>query len=111
MVLKELDLHSNQITAEGFHDLLACLESNNKVGKLWLSKNPIGNAMDLFKITHTFLSCNKTLELLDLSFCDLNEEAAEIIGKGLRGNRFLQTLILKGNPIKSGIIEIARAFQ
>jgi hypothetical protein len=111
MVLKELDLHSNQITAEGFHDLLSCLESNNKVGKLWLSKNPIGNDMELFKITHTFLSCNKTLELLDLSFCDLNEEAAEIIGKGLRGNRFLQTLILKGNPIKSGVVEISRAFQ
>ena len=30
--------------------------------------------------------------------------------KGLRGNTNLQSLILKGNPIKSGISEIARSF-
>ena len=99
------------ITAEGFHDLMNGLESNNKVSKLWLSKNNLGTDIDKFKIIHTFLSCNKTLELLDLSFCELNESNAEHIGKGLRGNRNLQSLLLKGNPIKSGVIDIARAFQ
>ena len=39
MALRELDLHSNMITAEGFNELLGCLETNNKVGKLWLAKN------------------------------------------------------------------------
>lgn len=89
MALRELDLHSNMITAEGFHELLGCLETNNKVSKLWLAKNQVSNDFDLFKIVHTFLSCNKTLELLDLSFCDLDEKHAAVIGKGLRGNRFL----------------------
>lgn len=111
MALKELDLHSNLVTAEGLNELLGCLESNNKVSKLWLSKNQLSNDFELFKIVHTFLNCNKTLELLDLSFCDLDEKHAAVIGKGLRGNRYLQTLLLKGNPIKSGVVEIARAFR
>ena len=68
---------------------MSCLETNNKVGKLWLSKNPISNDSELFKVIHHFLSCNKVLELLDLSFCDLDERHAVHIGKGLRGNRFL----------------------
>lgn len=111
MELRELDIHSNQVTAEGFQDLLNCLETNNKVSKIWMAKNPISNDCDLFKIIHHFLSCNKTLELLDLSFCELNEKHAFHIGKGLRGNRNLQTLNLKGNPIKNGVIEIAKAFK
>jgi len=111
MSLRELDVHANLITAEGFHDLLACLKTNNKVSKLWLSRNQVAADLDLFKIIHTFLSCNKTLELLDLSFCDLDERAGELIGRGLRGNRYLQSLNLKGNPIKSGVVEIARAFR
>ena len=82
-------MHSNQITAEGFDELMSCLETNNKVGKLWLSKNPISNDSELFKVIHHFLSCNKVLELLDLSFCDLDDRHAVHIGKGLRGNRFL----------------------
>lgn len=111
MCLRELDLHSNQITADGFYELLSCLKSNNKVSKLWLAKNPVADDADQLRILHSFLSCNKTLELLDLSFCELDERAAELIGKGLRGNRFLQTLLLKGNPIKSGVVEIAKAFR
>lgn len=111
MALRELDLHSNSITAEGFHELLKCLETNNKVSKLWLAKNSLNNDFDLFKIVHHFLSCNKTLEFLDLSFCDLDDRHAAVIGKGLRGNRFLQSLFLKGNPIRSGVVEIAKAFR
>lgn len=111
MSLKEFDIHSNNITAEGFNELLVCLETNNKVSKLWLAKNKLSNDFDQFKIIHHFLSCNKTLELLDLSFCDLDERHAAVIGKGLRGNRFLQQLFLKGNAIKSGVIEIAKAFR
>jgi len=50
------------------------------------------------------------LETLNLSFCDIRENAAIFIGKGLRGNRNLQKLVLKGNDIKSGLNEIASAF-
>jgi hypothetical protein len=37
-------------------------------------------------MVHKFLNCNKVLEYLNLSYCDLNEKAGEMIGKGLRGN-------------------------
>jgi hypothetical protein len=36
-----------------------------------------------------FLNCNKVLEELNLSHCDLNQKAVSYIGKGLRGNRNL----------------------
>lgn len=59
---------------------------------------------------HKFLNCNKILENLNLSFCDINVKAAQLIGGGLRGNRSLQRLDLKGNPIKEGLIEITKSF-
>ena len=52
-----------------------------------------------------FLNCNKILEEIDMSFCQLDEKAGSLIGKGLRGNRNLQTVILKGNPLKGSIKE------
>tara|TARA_B110000285_G_C15130193_1_gene623055 strand:- start:1817 stop:2299 length:483 start_codon:yes stop_codon:yes gene_type:complete len=58
-----------------------------------------------------FLNCNKILEELDMSFCSLDEKAGSLIGKGLRGNRNLQTVSLKGNPLKGSIKEIAKAFD
>ena len=42
--------------------------------------------------------------------CNISEKAGAMIGKGLRGNRNLQSLILKDNPIKEGVIEIAKSF-
>ena len=42
--------------------------------------------------------------------CNIGEKAGAMVGKGLRGNRNLQVLILKDNPIKEGVIEIAKSF-
>ena len=64
----------------------------------------------MFKMVQKFLNCNKILEELNISYCNLNEKAGGLIGKGLRGNRNLQVLKMKGNPIKRGVIEIAKAF-
>ena len=43
MILKELDIHSNQITTEGMYKLMVTLKTNNKVKKLNLSKNLISS--------------------------------------------------------------------
>lgn len=110
MSLTELDLHSNQITAEGFSKLIVCLKTNNKVRALNISKNSVSNDLKQFRMVQKFLNCNKVLEDLNMSFCNLNEEAGSLIAKGLRGNRNLQVLNLKGNPIKSAVSEIARSF-
>lgn len=111
MCLAELDIHSNLVTTEGFCKLMVCLAINNKVKRLNVSKNQISADFKMFKQVQRFLSSNNTLEHLDLSFCELHEKAGKSIGKGLRGNRNLQSLILKGNPIKEGVIEIAKAFN
>ena len=110
MKLAELDIHSNQITTEGFYKLMVCLKTNNKVRKLNISKNHIATDLKMFKMVQKFLNSNKILEYFDLSFCELNEEAGSLIGRGLRGNRSLQTFILKGNPIEGAVREIARSF-
>ncbi len=86
MKLEYFDIHSNQITTEGFYNLMVCLKINNKVKSLNISRNLISNDLKQFKMVHKFLNCNKVLEYLNLSYCDLNEKAGEMIGKGLRGN-------------------------
>ena len=37
--IEDLDIHSNQVTTEGFYNLMVCLKTNNKVKKLNISKN------------------------------------------------------------------------
>ena len=111
MKLKELDLSGNQITSAGFKTLMNCLKASNKVKKLNLSRNNICSDINQFKIIMKFLASNKILEELNLSKCDLDAEAAMLIGRGLRGNMNLQTLILKQNEIGQGVSEIAQAFD
>ena len=67
--------------------------------------------MNAFKVIVKFLTSNKVLEELNLTKCGLDAEAAMMIGKGLRGNMNLQSLILKENEIGHGISEIAQSFS
>ena len=50
MALRELDIHSNDITTEGFYKLMATLKTNNKVAKLNISKNKIASDQSAFKM-------------------------------------------------------------
>lgn len=50
MRLGELDIHSNNITSEGFYKLMVCLKTNNKVRKLNISKNNIATDLKVFKM-------------------------------------------------------------
>ena len=49
MSLKELDIHSNQITTDGFYKLMLCLKTNNKVKRLNISRNLVSQDIKLFK--------------------------------------------------------------
>lgn len=57
-----------------------------------------------------FLNANHVLEDLNLSNCDIGPKCAAMIGRGLRGNMNLQSLILRDNPISGGLVEISRSF-
>jgi len=97
MALKTLDISANGITSEGFFTLMICLKTNNKVTDLNISHNSISSDPKHFKQIQKFLNQNKILENLDMSFCGLKKGAAILISQGLRGNRNLQVLNLKGN--------------
>jgi len=111
MQLRSLDIHQNNITSEGFFRLMVCLKTNNKVTDLNVSRNQVASDTKTFKFIHKFLSQNKILENLNLSFCEIKPEAGASIGRGLRGNRNLQVLNLKGNQLQKSVIEIAKAFS
>jgi hypothetical protein len=68
---------------------LFSLKTNNSVKYLDMSRNPVSNDLNQFKMMQHFLLGNKILEVLNLSGCGIKEKAAEIIGRGLRGNRNL----------------------
>lgn len=110
MMLQLLDLHSNQITTEGFVHLAGFLKSNNKVRQLNLSRNKIGDDPKKFAVVEGFLSCNKVLDVLNLSACGIKPEGAGLIGRALKSNRNLKKLILKGNEVGSGLDEFAQSF-
>jgi hypothetical protein len=43
MKVEYLDIHSNQISTDGFYKLIVCLKINNKVKSLNISKNNIAS--------------------------------------------------------------------
>jgi hypothetical protein len=88
---------------------MVCLKANNKVRALNVSHNSISNDLKIFKQLPKFLTCNKVLKDLDLSYCNINSKAAKIISLGLQGNRCLEKLCLKGNPVMDGIVEIGKS--
>ena len=87
--MQEIDFHSNSITTEGMYNLMVCLKTNNKVRSLDISRNQIASDLKMFRMMQKFLNCNKVLETLNLSFCNINDKARAMVGKGLRGNRYL----------------------
>ena len=87
-----------------------CLKADNNVQTLNVSRNSIASDLKMFKMLSKFLNCNKILLDLNLSFCGIKAKAAELLGKGIRGNTTLQVLNLKGNEIKKGIVDLARPF-
>lgn len=110
MPLQSLDLHGNSITSDGFESLVYCLKANNRVKSLNLSKNLIATDHSKFSSISHFLLANKVLEVLNLGFCEIKEEACRFIGEGLAQSKNLKKLILKGNEVKSGVNYIAAAF-
>ena len=110
MKLESLDIHSNSITSEGFCTLMTCLRTFNKVKSLNVSHNIIANDLRNFRIISKFLNTNRILEDINLASCEISEKACHFIARGLRGNLALQSLILRDNPIKKGMVEIAKSF-
>ena len=89
MKLRSLDISGNSINTDGFYELLVCLKTNTRVKSINLSRNNICTDLKKFRMVQRFMLCNKTMESLNLSWCNIKEKGIQVIAKGLKGNRSL----------------------
>lgn len=104
--LQTLGLRMNGI---GPYDLVAiatAIGRNASLIRLDLSCNPLcerfGEAspvLDGMQALTQALAVNTKLAELDLSFCGIDEDAADLLAQGLASNKALERVVLSGNPI------------
>ena len=71
----------------------------------------VNNFFSLQKLLSEYLRVNKSLKVLSLNNCMLNNDMMTAIGRGLQINDTLKTLSLKHNVIgDDGIVEMIKAF-
>ncbi|TYZ66419.1 hypothetical protein PybrP1_001315, partial [[Pythium] brassicae (nom. inval.)] len=77
--------------------LLRAMRTNTSVLSLDLANNELGDAVadSLRKL----LERNKRLQALDLGFNELTHQSLGAIGRALRGNTVLATVVLESNPV------------
>lgn len=104
--LRELSLRLNGLTAIDLATLMVA--ANASLVRLDLSRNPLCALNDFGAVSQKgmralarHLRKNVTLTELDLSYCGINNDGADLLVRGLAGNRPLKTLALAGNPIRS----------
>ncbi len=104
--LRELCLRMNGLTAIDLATLMVA--ANATLVRLDLSRNPLSAINDFGVLSQKgiralarHLRKNVTLVELDLSYCEINNEGANLLVKGLTNNRQLAKLVLAGNPIRA----------
>jgi Ran GTPase-activating protein (RanGAP) involved in mRNA processing and transport len=71
----------------------------SKINVLTLDYNNFGNA-GLFNLM-TYLTSNKTLNYLSLSYCGIDENGIKYFDQFLKNTTTLKKFILQGNPLKN----------
>ena len=72
----------------------------------------VSNFYALLKLFSEYLRINKSLKVVSMNNCSINNEMMGAIGKGLQMNDHLETLSLKHNMIgDEGMVEAIKAFQ
>jgi len=106
--LQRIDLSSNKIGVKGALNLLQALRANMhlKVTHLNLDKanlaegvmqEQVNNYFSMLRILAEYLRVTKNLRSLSLNNCQLGNEAAASLAKGLSVNTTLEYLLLRGN--------------
>ncbi|CAJ0958981.1 unnamed protein product [Ranitomeya imitator] len=98
-VAKYLDLKGNNLRAEGAEALGKLLRHNTSVTSLTLEWNNLGMWEDGFSLLCDGLSCNQTLQRLDLRNNQINHKGAEELSAALKQNLTLRELDLRWNNI------------
>ncbi len=104
--LKTLGLRMNGIGPRDLVTIATAAGCSTSLNKLDLSCNPLcesfGEAspmLDGMLAMKYALAANATLTELDLSFCNINEDAADLLVQALTSNKTLKRVVLSGNPI------------
>ena len=72
----------------------------------------VSNFYSLLKLFSEYLRINKSLKVVSMNNCSINNEMMAAIGRGLQMNDQLETLSLKHNMIgDEGMVEAIKAFQ
>ncbi|XP_069608570.1 leucine-rich repeat-containing protein 45 [Ranitomeya imitator] len=98
-VAKYLDLKGNNLRGEGAEALGKLLRHNTSVTSLTLEWNNLGMWEDGFSLLCDGLSCNQTLQRLDLRNNQINHKGAEELSAALKQNLTLRELDLRWNNI------------
>ncbi|KAM4034199.1 leucine-rich repeat-containing protein 45 [Anomaloglossus baeobatrachus] len=98
-VVKYLDLKGNNLRGEGAEALGKLLRHNPSVTSLTLEWNNLGMWEDGFSLLCDGLSCNQTLQRLDLRNNQINHKGAEELSTALKQNLTLRELDLRWNNI------------
>lgn len=104
--LKVLALRMNGIGPQDLVAIATAVGRSKSLNKLDLSCNPLcerfGEAspvLDGLQALEQALAANTTLTELDLSFCSINEQAADLLVPALESNPTLKRVVLSGNSI------------
>jgi hypothetical protein len=72
----------------------------------------VSNFYALLKLLSEYLRVNKSLKVVSMNNCSINNELMAALGRGLQINDQLETLSLKHNMIgDDGMVEAIKAFQ
>ena len=72
----------------------------------------VSNFYALLKLFSEYLRINKSLKVVSMNNCSINNEMMAAIGRGLQMNDQMETLSLKHNMIgDEGMVEAIKAFQ
>ncbi|XP_063817298.1 leucine-rich repeat-containing protein 45 [Pseudophryne corroboree] len=98
-VVKYLDLKGNNLRGDGAEALGKLLRHNSALISLTLEWNNLGMWEDGFSLFCDGLSCNQTMQKLDLRNNQINHKGAEELSMALKINFSLQELDLRWNNI------------
>ncbi|XP_068119747.1 leucine-rich repeat-containing protein 45 [Hyperolius riggenbachi] len=97
--VKHLDLKGNNLRGDGAEALGKLLRHNSSLNSLILEWNSLGMWEDGFSLFCDGLSCNQSLQKLDLRNNQINHKGAEELSMAIKRNFTLQELDLRWNNV------------
>ena len=106
--LKVLNLNGTIITEQVAEKLVEVIKNNLKLEQFGLQNSNLGHSLVL--VLQALTKCSK-LEVLNLSYTNITEQAAESLAKAIKNNSGLEALYLTNNDLRSSATVILQALK